>query len=138
MVHSLPLVSVLHLDLLSCSVYLLGAPRRTFGGRNSDQLPAEMMFPRRPMRHQQSLPRLHMVVMSPPSMTKSEPVTLPARPLATSMMRSATSSGLVDRPITASAAACLAISPASPPLARATVTAAPSSPSIAGWRPVLD
>src|SRR5215217_9447148 len=127
MVHSLPLVSVLHLDLLSCSVYLLGAPRRTFGGRNSDQLPAEMMFPRRPMRHQQSLPRLHRVVMSPPSMTKSEPVTLPARSLATSTMRSATSSGRVNRPVTVSAAACLATSPASIPCALATLSATPPS-----------
>jgi hypothetical protein len=70
--------------------------------------------------------------MSPPSMTKSAPVTLPARSLASSTMRSATSSGRVNRPVTASSAACLATSPASPPLARATVAATPASPSHSG------
>jgi hypothetical protein len=62
-------------------------------------------------------------------MTKSEPVTLPARSLASSTTRSATSSGRVNRPVTVSAAACLATSPASRPCALATLSATPPSPS---------
>src|SRR5829696_4279773 len=76
-----------------------------------------------------SLPWDYKVVMSPPSMTKSEPVTLPARSLATSTMRSSTSSGRVNHPVTASVAACLATSSASVPLVRATVASTLSSPS---------
>ena len=79
--------------------------------------------------------------MRPPSMTKSEPVTLPARSLASSTIRLATSSGRLNRPVTASAA-CLATSPAATSLARATVAAMPSSPSYSGvetgpWLTVL-
>src|SRR5215203_5437084 len=76
-----------------------------------------------------ALPWDYKVVMSPPSMTKSEPVTLPARSLASSAMRSATSSGRVNRPVTAADAACLATSPASIPCALATLSATPPSPS---------
>src|SRR5262249_4617574 len=48
------------------------------------------------------------VVVSPPSITKSAPVTLPARSLASSTTRSATCSGRVNWPVTASRAARLA------------------------------
>ncbi len=51
-------------------------------------------------------------------MTKSVPVTLPARPLASSSTRSATSCGWVNRPVDASAVACLAIASGLPPLWR--------------------
>jgi hypothetical protein len=44
-------------------------------------------------------------VVSPPSMTKSAPVTFPARLLASSRTRSATSWGWVNRPVTESLAA---------------------------------
>src|SRR5215218_2208077 len=65
--------------------------------------------------------RVHRVVTSPPSITKSAPVRLPAWSLASSTMRAATSSGRSKRLVTASAAACLATPPAPQPLARATV-----------------
>ena len=70
--------------------------------------------------------------MSLPSMTKSEPVTLPARSLASSTIRSATSSGRMNRPVTVSDAACLATSPASTSPARPTVAVTSSSPSQSG------
>ncbi len=57
--------------------------------------------------------------MRPTSMTNSEPVTLPARSLASSKMRSATSCGWVNRLVNASHTACLATSLAPVPLARA-------------------
>jgi hypothetical protein len=44
-------------------------------------------------------------VVSPPSMTKSAPVTFPARLLASTRTTSATSWGWVNRPVTASLAA---------------------------------
>src|SRR5580700_4805386 len=77
------------------------------------------------------LPRVldQSVFISPPSMVKSAPVTFPARSPARKTMRSATSSGVVNRPVAASAAACWATSSALLPVTRATVLATPSSPN---------
>jgi hypothetical protein len=59
----------------------------------------------------------HRVWTRPPSMEKSAPVTLPVLSLASSSARSATSSGRVKRPVTASAAALAATSPGLTPAA---------------------
>jgi hypothetical protein len=64
---------------------------------------------------------VHRVWTRPPSIEKSVPVTLPALSLASSSARSATSSGRVKRPVTASAAAFAATSPGLTPAAWATV-----------------
>src|SRR2546423_2291741 len=69
------------------------------------------------------------VLTRPPSMTTSDPVMLSARSLAKDRTRSATSSGWVNRPVTASPAARSATARAVPPVARATVAATPSSAS---------
>ena len=74
----------------------------------------------------------HNVGISPPSMTKSAPVTLPARPLASSNTRSATSSGEVNRLVAAPATALSATAAASAPLAAAKVSATPPAPSQSG------
>src|SRR5436309_14845165 len=55
------------------------------------------------------------VFTSPPSMRKSEPVTLPARSLASSTTRSATSLGSVKRPVAAWLAWAFSMASASPP-----------------------
>src|SRR5262249_9091725 len=69
------------------------------------------------------------VVISPPSITKSAPVVLPARSLARTRTRSATSSGWVNRPVGLWAAAWAATSPGWPPVAVAMAAATPSCPS---------
>src|SRR4051812_16446163 len=90
--------------------------------------PSDHHLPSRRTAHPY-LPVPHSVVISPPSITKSAPVTLPARSLANRRTRSATSCGWVNRPVTAPSATCLATASASPPLARANAAATPSLPS---------
>jgi hypothetical protein len=69
------------------------------------------------------------VVMGPPSMVKSAPVTLPARSLASRRTRSAIYAGWVKRPVTESAVACLATASGFCPLVRPMVAATPFVPS---------
>src|SRR6478609_7551335 len=72
------------------------------------------------------------VWINPPSMTKSAPVTFPARPLASNRTRSATSSGVVNRLVAEPATAPLAIADGSAPVAAANASATPPAPSQSG------
>src|SRR6478609_5702490 len=76
--------------------------------------------------------RVYSVWINPPSMTKSAPVTFPARPLASSSTRSATSSGVVNRRVAEPATAPSAIAVGSAPVAAANASATPPAPSHSG------
>lgn len=84
------------------------------------------------MAHHRTEVRRHNVWISPPSMTKSAPVTFPARPLASTSTRSATSSGVVNRFVAEPDTAPSTIADGSPPLAAAKVSATPPAPSQSG------
>ena len=93
--------------------------------RGMDDRPAKLFKPAPTAAASPSDARLagpvHRVWTRPPSIEKSEPVTLSVLSLASSSARSATSSGRVKRPVTAPAAACAATSPGLTPALWATV-----------------
>jgi hypothetical protein len=70
-----------------------------------------------------------MVVINPPSILRSDPVMLPDRSLARNTTRSATYSGVVNRPVAAAPAVAALTSSAVCPLAPAIVSATPPSSS---------
>src|SRR5215469_865824 len=89
------------------------------------QAPGERLYP----TDRAYCTRGYKVWIRPPSMTKSAPVMFAARSLARNSTRSATSSGLVKRPVTIWLAAWLATSCAAAPVAALTVWATPPCPS---------
>src|SRR3546814_302567 len=111
--------------MASClTVHLVG----TCGVYRVRRDPVHHVFDRR-AHDQVSCRNDHKVLIRPPSITKSAPVTFPARSLARNNTRSATSSGKVNRPVSAPAAALSTMSSAADPLAFASVEATPCLPS---------